>query len=93
MKTYTTYKRLIAKTVILSLLASLAIAFVYGIYIKQRAIDELARVDARKTSRLAFEALYSATEKNGAPVRVGEVPVDWHGTPPKPGWIDEKIFS
>jgi len=63
MKTYTTYKRLIAKTVILSLLASLAIAFVYGIYIKQRAIDELARVDARKTSRLAFEALYSAMEK------------------------------
>ncbi|MCX6062480.1 MAG: EAL domain-containing protein [Campylobacterales bacterium] len=63
MKTYTTYKRLIAKTVILSLLASLAIAFIYGIYIKQRAIDELARVDARKTSRLAFEALYSAMEK------------------------------
>lgn len=63
MKTYTTYKRLIAKTVILSLLASLAIAFIYGIYIKQRAIDDLARVDARKTSRLAFEALYSAMEK------------------------------
>ena len=63
MKAYTTYKRLIAKTVVLSLLASLAIAFVYGIYIKQRAIDQLARVDARKTSRLAFEALYSAMEK------------------------------
>lgn len=63
MKAYTTYKRLIAKTVVLSLLASLAIAFVYGIYIKQRAIDELARVDARKTSRMAFEALYSAMEK------------------------------
>jgi len=63
MKTYTTYKRLIAKTVILSLLASLAIAFVYGLYIKKRAIDDLARVDARKTSRMAFEALYSAMEK------------------------------
>jgi len=63
MKTYTTYKRLIAKTVILSLLASLTIAFVYGIYIKQRAIENLARVDARKTSRMAFEALYSAMEK------------------------------
>lgn len=62
-KRYTTYKRLIAKTVILSLLASLAIAFVYGIFIKQRAIDDLARVDARKTSRMAFEALYSAMEK------------------------------
>ncbi len=63
MKAYTTYKRLIAKTVVLSLLASLAIAFVYGIFIKQRAIDQLARGDARKTSRLAFEALYSAMEK------------------------------
>lgn len=62
-KKYTTYKRLIAKTVIFSLLASLAVAFVYGIFIKQRAIDELARVDARKTSRMAFEALYSAMEK------------------------------
>lgn len=63
MESYTTYKRLIAKTVIISLLASLAIAFVYGIYIKKRAVDNLARVDARKTSRLAFEALYSAMEK------------------------------
>lgn len=63
MKSYTTYKRLIAKTVILSLLASLAVAFVYGLFIKQRAIDDLARIDARKTSRMAFEALYSAMEK------------------------------
>ncbi|AFV97082.1 MULTISPECIES: diguanylate cyclase [unclassified Sulfuricurvum] len=63
MKSYTTYKRLIAKTVILSLVASLAVAFVYGVFIKKRAIDDLARVDARKTSRLAFEALYSAMEK------------------------------
>lgn len=63
MKSYTTYKKLIAKTVIVSLLASLAVAFVYGVFIKKRAIDDLARVDARKTSRLAFEALYSAMEK------------------------------
>lgn len=62
MKNHTTYKHLIAKTVILSLLASLTIAFVYGFYIRQRAIDELARVDARKTSRMVFEALYSAME-------------------------------
>lgn len=63
MKSYTTYKRLIAKTVIFSILASLAVAFVYGLFIKQRAIDDLARIDARKTSRMAFEALYSAMEK------------------------------
>jgi len=63
MKSYTTYKQLIAKTVILSLVTSLAVAFLYGVYIKKQAIDDLARVDARKTSRLAFEALYSAMEK------------------------------
>lgn len=63
MNNYTTYKRLIAKTVVISLLTSLAVAFLYGIYIKKRAVDDLARVDARKTSRLAFEALYSAMEK------------------------------
>jgi len=63
MKTYTTYKRLIAKTVIISLVTSLAVALLYGMYIKKRAIDDLARVDARKTSRMAFEALYSAMEK------------------------------
>lgn len=63
MKSYTTYKNLIAKTVILSLLSSLAVAFFYGLYIKKEAVGELARVDARKTSRLAFEALYSAMEK------------------------------
>ncbi|MDD2370009.1 MAG: diguanylate cyclase [Sulfuricurvum sp.] len=63
MQSYTTYKQLIAKTVILSLLSSLAIAFLYGMYIKKRAIDDLARTDARKTSRMAFEALYSAMEK------------------------------
>lgn len=63
MKSYTTYKQLIAKTVIFSLVSSLAVAFLYGVYIKKQAIDDLARVDARKTSRLAFEALYSAMEK------------------------------
>ncbi|MFY9141517.1 diguanylate cyclase [Sulfuricurvum sp.] len=63
MQSYTTYKRLIAKTVIISLLASLSVAFLYGLYIKKRAVDDLARIDARKTSRMAFEALYSAMEK------------------------------
>lgn len=47
----------------ISLLSSLAVAFLYGVFIKKRAIDDLARVDARKTSRMAFEALYSAMEK------------------------------
>ncbi len=47
----------------------------------------------RKKTELYLTGLYSATENKGTPVRVGEVPVDWRGTPPKPGWIDESIFS
>ncbi|MBD3798927.1 MAG: diguanylate cyclase [Epsilonproteobacteria bacterium] len=63
MKSYTTYKKLIAKTVILSLIGSLVVAFTYGVFIKQQAINDLARVDAHKTSLMAFEVLYSAMAK------------------------------
>ena len=73
MKSYTTYKKMIAKTVILSLIASLAVAFIYGVFIKKRAIDDLARVDARKTSRMAFEALYSAMEKGWSKEELDEI--------------------
>lgn len=73
MKPYTTYKKMIAKTVIISLIASLAVAFIYGVFIKKRAIDDLARVDARKTSRMAFEALYSAMEKGWSKEELDEI--------------------
>ncbi|MHB9029401.1 MAG: Gfo/Idh/MocA family oxidoreductase [Candidatus Latescibacterota bacterium] len=47
----------------------------------------------RKKTELFLTGLYSATERNGAFVRVGEVPVDWRGPAPKPGWIEESVFS
>jgi hypothetical protein len=47
----------------------------------------------RKKTEIYLTGLYSATERNGAFVKVGEVPVNWQGPPPKKGWIDEKIFS
>ena len=47
----------------------------------------------RKKTELYLTGLYSATERNGAFVRVGEVPVDWRGPFPKPGWLDESMFS
>ena len=83
MESYTTYKRLIAKTVIFSLLTSLAVAFLYGVYIKKQAVDDLARVDARKTSRLAFEALYSAMEKGWSKEELDAIIVRLNKVEPK----------
>lgn len=83
MESYTTYRRLIAKTVIFSLIASLSIAFVYGLYIKKRAVDDLARVDARKTSRMAFEALYSAMEKGWSKQEVDAIIVRLNNVEPQ----------
>ncbi|DAB38828.1 MAG: hypothetical protein A2023_06140 [Sulfuricurvum sp. GWF2_44_89] len=83
MESYTTYKRLIAKTVIVSLLTSLAVAFLYGVYIKKQAVDDLARVDARKTSRLAFEALYSAMEKGWSKEELDAIIVRLNKVEPK----------
>ncbi len=60
---YVTYKWVIAKTVFWSLILGLTTALIYGWYLKQQSIEDLARIDARKTSRMAFEALYSAMEK------------------------------
>ncbi|MBN1293682.1 MAG: Gfo/Idh/MocA family oxidoreductase [Candidatus Latescibacteria bacterium] len=47
----------------------------------------------RKKTEIFLTGLYSATERKGAFVKVGDVPVEWRGPDPKPGWIDESIFS
>jgi hypothetical protein len=47
----------------------------------------------RKKTQIFLAGLYSASERNGAWVNVGEVPVDWRARPPMPGWIDEKMFG
>jgi hypothetical protein len=46
----------------------------------------------RKKTELFLTGFYSATERSGAPVTVGTVPVDWRARPVKPDWIDESIF-
>jgi hypothetical protein len=46
----------------------------------------------RRKTEIFLTGLYSATERNGAFVRIGEVPVDWRGPAPKPGWIEESMF-
>lgn len=63
MKKSTTYKKLIMKIILSTLALTLAIAFIYGEYLKKDAIEKLTRVDAKKTSELIFQTFYSAMEK------------------------------
>lgn len=59
----TTYKKLILKIILITLSFSLSIAFIYTQYMKSEAIEKLSKVDARKTTQLVFQSLYSAMEK------------------------------
>jgi hypothetical protein len=47
----------------------------------------------RKKTELFLTGFYSASERNGAPVTVGSVPVDWRARPLKPDWIADSVFS
>ncbi len=56
----TTYTRITAKIIATMLFVTLVASLFYGEYIKREAIENLAQVDARKTSTLVFETLYAA---------------------------------
>ena len=59
----TTYKRLILKIIVLTLTITLSVAFIYAQFMKNDAIEKLTEVDAKKTTQLVFQSLYSAMEK------------------------------
>ena len=59
----TTYKKLIIKIILATLVISLLLAFIYGKFLKQETIKDLSRDDAKKTTKLVFQSLYSAMEK------------------------------
>lgn len=63
MNNKTTYTKITAKIILVTLIFTLIGAFVYGEYMKKNAISSLAHVDAKKTSMLVFESLYSAMQK------------------------------
>ncbi len=63
MSSKTTYTRIAAKIIFITMLITLAFAFIYGEYMKREAISNLAHVDAKKTSMLVFETLYSAMQR------------------------------
>jgi diguanylate cyclase (GGDEF)-like protein len=62
-KKSTSYNQITAKMIIIILLITLGLAFTYIEYIKKDVIVNLAKVDAKKTSRLVFESMYSAMQK------------------------------
>lgn len=59
----TNYTRITAKIVFITMFLTLVAAYFYGEYMKRDAISNLAHVDAKKTSMLVFEALYSAMQR------------------------------
>lgn len=63
MSSKTTYTKIAAKIIFITMLITLAFAFIYGEYMKREAISNLAHVDAKKTSMLVFETLYSAMQR------------------------------
>jgi len=58
-----TYTKLTAKIILTTLMITLIAAFSYGEVMKNRAIHDLSKADAKKTSMLIFESLYAAMEK------------------------------
>ena len=63
MRKKTTYKKLILKIILITLTLTLTIAFFYAQFMKSEAIETLTKVDAKKTTQLVFQSLYSAMEK------------------------------
>ena len=57
------YKWLIVRMVVASLFLSVVLGFLASLYLKEKAIGEMARNDAKKTSELVFQGLYSAMAK------------------------------
>ena len=63
MSKHTSFTKITAKIIFITLFMSIAISYSYAEYMKNKAISELALIDAKKTSGLIFESLYSAMQR------------------------------
>ena len=59
----TTYTKITAKIIFITLFITLSLSYTYAEYMKKDAISTLAHIDAKKTSMLVFETLYSAMQR------------------------------
>ncbi len=57
------YKELIIRMVVVSLVLSIVLGIIASFYLKNRAVNEIVRNDAKKTSELVFQGLYAAMAK------------------------------
>ncbi|NOQ31600.1 MAG: EAL domain-containing protein [Helicobacteraceae bacterium] len=80
MQKSTSYTKITIKIISFTLIVTLLTSYLYGEYIKENAITELAYTDAKKTSLLVFESLYSSMQKgwsrddlNGIIIRLNNV--------------------
>lgn len=72
-KQSTTYNKITAKIIFSMLFFTLLSAIIYSQYIKEEVILNLAKVDARKTSKLVFESMYSAMQKGWNKEEISEI--------------------
>jgi len=57
------YTKITARIMGITLTVTLIFAYVYGEYLKSESIEKLSKSDAKQTSKLVFESLYSAMER------------------------------
>jgi len=69
----TTYSKMTAKIIFVTLFFTVLSAYMYGEYLKRNAILELAHIDAKKTSMLIFETIYSAMQRGWNKDDINEV--------------------
>lgn len=58
----TTYKKITAKIILTTLFLTLGAGYIYSQFMKQNAISNLAQIEAKKSSRLVFETLYTGMQ-------------------------------
>ncbi|WP_455755793.1 EAL domain-containing protein [Sulfurimonas sp.] len=73
MKSKATYTKITAKIIFTILFFAIATSFIYGEYMKKDAIKKLAYIDAKKTSMLVFESLYSAMQRGWSKDDISEI--------------------
>ncbi|WP_412727403.1 EAL domain-containing protein [Arcobacter sp. 15-2] len=69
----TTYNKITARIIIIMLTLTLTVAYIYSEYMKEEVIINLAKQDAKKTSRLVFESMYSAMQKGWDKEEIHEI--------------------
>ncbi|WP_241856034.1 bifunctional diguanylate cyclase/phosphodiesterase [Sulfurimonas lithotrophica] len=73
MKRNTTFTKITAKIIFVTLFITLILSYSYAEYMKREAISEIAHLDAKKTSGLVFETLYTAMQKGWTRDDINEI--------------------